>query len=131
MNNEIDLAYAAGVIDGEGCISLSKTAFSYSLQLSVHNTDKRLIDWLQFKFGGGVYDHVPANGKRKKTYAWTITGSAVKPILVEVLRYLIVKKEEAKLALDFPIGQVGCKHSKNEKLVREDIYNKLKECKGR
>ena len=56
---ETDRAYAAGIIDGEGCISLRGRKVSERLyttpSIEVTNTNRDILVWLQNFFSGGIY----------------------------------------------------------------------------
>jgi hypothetical protein len=63
--NEVDLAYAAGIFDGEGSVSIihTKTGHTkadgsiyrhYRLQVCVVNTNPILCQWLKETFGGCI-----------------------------------------------------------------------------
>lgn len=49
----IDLAYLAGLMDGEGCIMITKSKISnkpvYNCQVKITNTDVNLIEKIQSK----------------------------------------------------------------------------------
>lgn len=97
-------------IDCEGCISIchgnsvSYPAGSngrYSMEISVRNTDRRLMDWLISNFGGR-YQSTDQKADWKVSHLWRVTGRANREkILLGILPYLILKKEQALLALDF------------------------------
>ena len=65
---EMDYARLAAYIDGEGCITICVAHGnshgrpwpneSLYLNVSVHNTDPRLIDWCAERWGGRVYKTV-------------------------------------------------------------------------
>ncbi len=111
-----DLAYAAGIIDGEGCLTIQnniihhkrrrhptdKTTYSLSLQLSVNNTDPRLGLYLLNIFGVGSVTDVPA---RRSTYRpqtkWHVfRQQAIVRILYQVRPYLVLKGEHADLLIE-------------------------------
>ena len=47
-------AYMAGIVDGEGSISISRqsNSKSYICQLAIVNTNRELIEWVCDNFGG-------------------------------------------------------------------------------
>lgn len=106
-------AYLAGIIDGEGCITITVSKYKddtkpkqrgvhYVSRIQVTNTDRRLINWLVSNFGGNVH----GNGRRKKgwkeSYKWLLTGHKVQEsLLLAVLPYLILKREQALTVLEF------------------------------
>ena len=104
--SEIDLAYAAGILDGEGCITISrknkpqaKFGADYVLFVEVGNTDKRLIEWLHSKFGGRTQHYEPRTPRAKESYHWYLGFGKAKELLLLLLPYLKLKDEEAKLAI--------------------------------
>lgn len=105
MQPEI-LAYLAGIIDGEGTIFLqidTRNNKNYrTWSVSVANTDKTLIDWLQSNFGGKVNSWAndrPRFGK-KQLWRWYLgRKERILPLLSDILPYLIIKREKAEMAV--------------------------------
>lgn len=104
---EIDNAITAAWIDGEGCISIAKVAapkkyklknYRYQLAIYVSNSDRRICDWMQEKHGGKIYERT---SKRYKFYNWILTGKAAEDLLNKCLKYFIIKREQADIALEF------------------------------
>jgi hypothetical protein len=101
----------AAMLDAEGTICLyvttadSKQPNHCSLQVVVYNTSIALMKWLVANFGGKFYVRTKQTGliKSSKTqYAWHPSGSKNREkLLLGVLPYLVVKIEQAKLALEF------------------------------
>ena len=104
-----ELAYFAGIIDGEGCLSLTvgkRRANGLSLtratQLYVGNTDPRVIQWIQSRFGGSVaLRPSPHPERHKPLWRWLCSGANIEPVLRAVLPYLIIKREQATLILAY------------------------------
>jgi len=106
-NSDIVLAYMAGIIDGEGSITItdctkkqSRTFFTTSLGIST--TDKVLIDWVVDKFGGWNSSYTPKQtpkNSRKKVYRWQITGENLETLLKLVYPYIVIKKQEIEIML--------------------------------
>ena len=66
---DIDIAYTAGIVDGEGTITIcvwkkdNGKTFPYAI-VQIFNTNYDLIDWLYSTFGGGSLHTVDrGNGK--------------------------------------------------------------------
>jgi len=111
MKKEI-LIYTAGLFDGEGCIIIQRSqpykekgqiSPSYWLNVNVAMTDKATIDWLKGTFGGSIADQTSRKNRpnRQPYYHWRITSQNAIPFLKSILPYLRVKKEQAKLAIQF------------------------------
>ena len=103
---EIDLAMMAAYIDGEGCISTvvaSTTKWknpSLSIELSVHNTDPRLVDWCQKRFGGRIYRTIHENKPEwMDSYGWKVSCKQASEVLQACLPYFVIKREQAELAI--------------------------------
>jgi len=101
------LAYVAGIVDGEGHIGINpsspgafKLTWSYSAQMTIVNTDARLMTWLVATFGSSVACHNPHRpGHWKLTYAWHLSGENLRRFLLAIRPYLLIKGEQADLAL--------------------------------
>lgn len=87
-------AYAAGFLDGDGHISVSKGT---NPRIAISSTDFILIKWLLAHFGGKFY-----KAQRKRIiYDWRISGASNKErFLLKIIPHLQMKKEQAKLALE-------------------------------
>jgi hypothetical protein len=108
MNERAKFIYLAGIIDGEGSLIISRsdrgTYNNYYGRIHVKNTDYRLIKWLLEKFGGNVHAHPPKDPiKHAKAYSWYFSGDAhdKETLLLALMPYLIVKKDQAKILVDF------------------------------
>ena len=106
--DEIKIAYLAGVVDGEGTITIHKHKFygreAYQLRprLIVSNTDAALLKELQRRHGGTITSHREATAKSKKCYLWRVAAIDEIFNLVSAMRpHLLVKGKQADLILDF------------------------------
>jgi hypothetical protein len=127
MNDKAKYSYLAGIIDGEGSLIISRSNrgnyMNYYGRIHVKNTDYRLIQWLLDKFGGNVHEHIPADPtKHAKAYSWYFSGDAhdKEVLLLALMPYLIVKKDQAKILIDF-FRMTGEKNPP----VREILYQKI------
>lgn len=98
-------SYFAGIIDGEGTITIAKSNRSIggiTPLVSVKNTDKKLINWLLKNVGCKVSEYKPRNERWKLSYRWyTYSVSDVYEIIRMIYPYLIIKKNNAKKVLAF------------------------------
>jgi hypothetical protein len=101
-------AYFAGLFDGEGCISINKTSgpknkpykrYGFQLRVSVTNTNIDILNALQEKYGGKVYIRKKKNARDYGNWI-TVSNQCLEP-LKSWLPYLIIKKNQALVALDF------------------------------
>lgn len=104
MTDIAKLAYFAGILDGEGYLSigLHKPARRHTALVGVINTDKRLIDWLRENFGGSLYLRKSPSFKPhwKDRYDWRIIGPDIDLVLPEVLQFLVIKRQQAEAILE-------------------------------
>jgi hypothetical protein len=108
--SDAELGWAAGILDGEGCIGLwpdSRRPYSARMSVYIANTDERMLLEFQRLFGGTVTPRktaaMGAGFKRvpiiKPQWVWQAHGASAIPVLEAVLPYLICKKEKAELCL--------------------------------
>ena len=100
---DIEKAYLAGIIDGEGTITLTRKHKNQtpSPQISVSNTNLELLEYVQRVTGCG---HIRAKSRSKphhrQSWHWqTHTVSHNLRILEEIRPFLLVKKQQADLIL--------------------------------
>lgn len=101
------IAWAAGVVDGEGCIQLVRyTSRSrntrWNIRLSVGNSDPRMLTKLCELFGGKVFAnrHLNVPATRLPMWAWVISCAKAETALRLLLPWLIVKRDQAVIALE-------------------------------
>ena len=107
---ERDIAYLAGIIDGEGTMYIGnfsknpKTGLpNYQTQMEVVNTEKKLIEWLAQTFGGKcanrTREQIPGKS-RKEVFIWRCSGDRLTH-LCEILKpYLIIKRRQVDIMLE-------------------------------
>ena len=115
----IDLAYTAGIIDGEGSIGIWKLGKGYRLTVEVEMCNKSVPQWLKDTFGGR-YGFYGKRGKYKCGWSsrWDITDSKASEFLQLILPYLKIKKQQAELAI----------HYQNMKVTSQLLF---KACQGK
>lgn len=101
-----DLAYTAGIIDGEGWVSLGRNGGikgdkSISLVIGVENTNEWLIRWLHFAFGGNFNTIRIRTPQRQPIWRWTLSANKALEFLNLIYPYLRIKKPQADIAIKF------------------------------
>lgn len=95
-------SYLAGLLDGEGCISVraSKQGWIHRA-IEVCMTDRAPLDWAVKATGYGVvYERKDKRANRRNVYQWVVSnGDHISEIIQAVLPYLKVKTPEAILFL--------------------------------
>jgi len=105
---KIDLAYTAGIIDGEGCIHIRRqrdkryhSCFKYGLMVSVASTDEWLCKWLQMCWGGSVRYCQKANPKWRPHWIWQLSSRQANSLLKVIVPYMRIKRPQAEVAIGF------------------------------
>jgi hypothetical protein len=107
-------AYLAGCIDSDGCIGISRTIlktsagndyFGYDLKTSVAGNKIKSMRWFVRYFGGEFRPKSKNSSKLTDDpgFEWFVSGGYKKMeiFLLGVLPYLIIKREQASIALEF------------------------------
>lgn len=115
MSPQSRAAYLAGFMDGEGSFSIVKTyqinerkdgskhkCIRYHLHIKIANTNLPVLEWIVLHFGGQISAKKDWSPKWKKRYDWTLTGhSRMEVMILALLPYLLIKREQALVALEF------------------------------
>jgi len=109
--SDVDLAYLAGVIDGEGSFGIVKrtegSVASYRLRLYITNSSQELMSWVKDRFGGRVHSRTKPSGTI--VHQWVSTDLAVESVTRAVAPYLLVKRRHAEVALRFRASYRACR----------------------
>jgi hypothetical protein len=108
-----DLAYMAGIVDGEGCFYMGlipkKKGDGYVNEhyrglLKISNTCKNLIDWLNETFSGTSSATTRSTSTRRferEVFDWIATGDRLLDICEQILPYLLLKKRHCEIMINF------------------------------
>lgn len=109
MNKEKSLLYAymAGIIDGEGSISIVSSAKHkpYIPKITVSNTNYEMIDLFEKEFGGKVRRRSWSSNQKninenwKDAYEWTLIHQKAAKVIECLYPFLRIKKTQAILLL--------------------------------
>ena len=102
-SSKLDVAYLSGFFDGEGHVSvvsfMGNGYRQYASRLNVTNTDLPMLEFYKETFGGSIRKH---SKPRKQTYRWELRRNEDRiKFLLACLPYLIVKREEANIVLEY------------------------------
>ena len=126
-----DLAYIAGLFDGEGSIfvaSRSGNRPTLQLRVSLNMVARESIDLVASVFGGGVNCYEKGENRRRQ-FQWSLSGIEAQNFLRGLRPWLIIKAEEANVALEYPVGQHGIWLSDEERRQQHKIADELKRLK--
>lgn len=136
-SSNLDHAYLAGFFDGEGSVSIINFEGhghrQFASRLNVTNTDLPTLELYKKIYGGSIRKH---SKPRMQTYRWELRKNEDRQhFLLSVLPYLIVKKEEASIVLDFlrlgnsinPEGRANLYnqivHIKAQRMIQSQLYS--------
>lgn len=139
----LQLAWAAGFLDGEGCIHIAKQRYrterADTYRLGVHVTQNDLAVLEHFRKVVGIDAPIHrvkrAPNHRRQCYTLNFTGHRAHALLTLLLRFLERKRTEAQAALDFwTNGRVGARFGGSGMdpslaAVREHYFHLLKQLK--
>jgi hypothetical protein len=99
--SEADRIYAAGFFDGEGSIVITQPSRTTS-RLTVHAAQSVAAPllWLRDRWGGSIRWR-PARGRRRASGQWQLASRAGLAFLIDVRPWLIVKADQADVAVLF------------------------------
>lgn len=99
------LAWAAGILDGEGSIMLNHRKRyarweDWTLRVTVTNTDPRMLERMREMFGGSIQPlHKATQPHWKPSWAWVVTARKAEACLRLMLPWLVTKRDRAELAI--------------------------------
>lgn len=109
--SETDKAYIAGIVDGEGCITVCarspkstsrETSIQYVLTVSIQMCDDDLIRWIHSAIGGigsvYRYKHHQPNHKDATSLRLGVRDGVI--LLRLILPYLRLKRRQAELFIE-------------------------------
>lgn len=145
--SETDLAYAAGLIDGEGYIGIvrrspGKSGYqrgSYTLQACVTMAHEPTIRWLTETFGMSYFRKEPRQAHHSVTHLAYLHHQRACEFLRLVQPYMKTKAEQVALAIEYCEGYTVWRNTPgrprnlpDEEIARRDaIYHQLRNLNGR
>jgi hypothetical protein len=101
MLDDTELAYLAGVIDSDGCITITcrkiGNCLSYREMMTLTQVSQEAVDMLHNEFGGSR--SIKAINDQKPLYVWQATTATAAACAEALLPYLRIKKRQAELLL--------------------------------
>lgn len=105
---EIQKAYLAGVVDGEGCIGINKTRNKsvrhkhpyYQVRLRIAMTTEEPIKSIE-SWCGGIVSLTKRKGSHKPIYEWFLLNDKAITVLKIIKPYLKVKQKQVEVAINF------------------------------
>ena len=101
-----ELAYIAGFFDGEGSVtihtnckpSLRGKVPNHTLQVSIGNTDPRVLLWIHSNFGGNICYRKKVSPKWRKVAQWSIRTGGAALFLQAIYPFVRMKRDQIEIA---------------------------------
>lgn len=136
---DVEKAWLAGIIDGEGSIFIMKQKrkdrerdTNYILRVSVQSTDPYMAAECQKLVGGPViFEQIDKRPNNSNTLKWELSGKRAKNVLQDIIPYMKVKHQQARLAIEFQTTtKKHWHHMTNQDYQnQEQFYQALKQAK--
>lgn len=140
--DDMQLAYLAGFIDGEGHIAIglnrsnSNGRRRWYLRFACHQVNPEPLKLLQQRFDGSI-QHTARTGTQRGIFEWVTVAAAAAKALRELRPLLIVRAAEADVAIEFQtvLEQRLRTHNPKRALTleeeaqREELYRKMRDLK--
>jgi hypothetical protein len=99
---EIEMYYAAGILDGDGSFSIMKSGSKYYPCIQLSNAYKEMSEWLYERFGGSLRIKKPQQPHHKPLYVWSLRSlSGCLEMCENLTNILTLKDGQALLMQDF------------------------------
>ena len=123
-------AYAAGLIDGEGCLGIynshpNKRWFHIQLKVALVQPDEQVLYDLQDRWGGSVYRIISRDIKHQPQTVWCLTDhQALNTCLDELKPFLRIKQDQAGVLQYYIQNLVG----KAGRVLSDETIKKRRVC---
>ena len=115
---KIDLAYIAGIVDGEGYVGIKKATVrkdcqtpGYHARVQIRMVDEEAIQFIASALGGWYYPEKPHSEKGKPLFCYQASDKKAEEVLKILLPYLRIKKRQALNVLELRnLQSQGCQH---------------------
>jgi len=132
---EAELAYMAGFLDGEGSISIYQNNASYSLDVTLYNTDRRTLRWLEQRLRSLSPEEgtdTRNDGRHNRdTYSLRLRRQEeVREFLEAVQPYVVTKQphvENALTFLDLVMERENYHYTDEQKQQMKEHYERQRE----
>lgn len=105
LSPECDLAWAAGLFEGEGTITIARRGQddTYRLQAMVGNTDEQVVDYFHHRWGGWKTPFYGKRPGRQPGWMWLSTAGTAETFVRDIEPYLRTLRvwHKARIALHF------------------------------
>lgn len=131
--SDVDLAYLAGLIDGEGTIGIERRSggpahksLRYTLTVAIQMSERPAIDHVATIFQRSVFVKKPSANMTKEAYRVTWQAGLAAELLEPLVPYLVLKRPQAVAGIEFQKEQAAARRIgatlTEESLARKEFY---------
>lgn len=102
----MEIAYIAGLFDGEGSVSLMRKGATFIARVSITNTHDGVLRLIQEQFGGTIYKR-QYRGHGQDVWGWQRNNSSAIAFLRHIRPHLIIKAPQADLLIESEKFRLG------------------------
>lgn len=121
---EVELAYIAGIVDGEGCIGIHRQRMysqrlihksklrawqsehhkgddvcTYRSSIAVSNTNRSVLEYIKSLMGGTIHPIIHNHPKWRDSWEWRVSTKQAYGVAKRLLPYLQIKRKQAELLI--------------------------------
>ena len=112
--------YIAGMIDADGHVK------AHPRILSISNTDLECLEFLRQYVGGHISTAgAIRSGQNKQGYQLCLRNEEIVALLPQIIKYMIIKREEAENLLEALIGRLYIKQYRETDMTAEIILENV------
>ena len=127
-----DIAYMAGLFDGEGTVGIqkqksktSKAGYTYVMRVRLAISDRWIIEWFRMAWGGNVHFRKPSKIGWLTIWVWQVNGKNAIDFLTAIKPYAILKQSQIEVALRFQERRwkkvIRGRHKTEEELALDEV----------
>lgn len=102
--SKADRAYAAGLVDGEGAISIfcrGQGRPQYVLSVEITQRNPTVLLWLRERWGGTLALYGPYGKQARAYWRWRLNPRPALAFLVDIRPWLVLKQSQADVAIAY------------------------------
>lgn len=122
-----ELAYIAGLFDGEGSVNFGNARSTKFIRIFVTNTNLEILEWLKSIFGGDIKPLSSRKSGWKKGYCWRLQWSRAVEFLSSIEPWSKIKRPQIVVAITWDVvrphrgGKPPCDHKEVMDFLSEEL----------
>lgn len=98
---ETEKAYLAGLVDGEGTITVQNGGKNLRMLVIITNTNLEILNFVKDRYGGFILKMTNDGTRKRDCFNWRLVSKGAINFIKDIYPYLIIKKKHADLAIMF------------------------------